>query len=188
MSRKLYTFGSNTNTTKTVSGASLLRQSGLNLDMKELERVGFGTAVDTLTISTAPLAEALTSCQSVLSQMDTVNSSQISDEVKEIDKSFSNGDFPEKVLSFVKKKDHINLKPKRFGDDSIWEIDACTKEDCPQRQQCNLNFTSHDICIWSILHCRLSNPEELLSIIKEIASYMKKADKELEDRLGNKSF
>lgn len=55
-----------------------------------------------------------------------------------------------------------------FGDNSIWEIDACTKEDCPQRQQCNLNFTSHEICIWSVLHCRLNKPEELLSIIKEI--------------------
>ena len=176
------------NPNKALSGADILRQSDLSLDMKELERVGFGTAVDTLTISTSPIDEALTSCQSVLSQMDTVNSSQISNEVKEIDQSFSNGDFPEKVLSFVKKKDYSNLKPKTFGNPTIWEINACTKEDCPQRQQCNLNFTSHKTCIWSVLHCRLNKYVELFSIIEEIALYMKKADKELGDRLENKSF
>lgn len=96
VSSKLYTsptVGSTKKISTTITGADLLRQSDLQLDMKELARVGFGTAVDTLTISTAPIEEALTSCQGVLTQMDTINSSQISDEVKEIDKSFSNGDY-----------------------------------------------------------------------------------------------
>lgn len=171
--------------TTALSGTDILRQSGLSFDMKELERLGFGTE-NTLTISTAPLTEALVDCRNVLSQMDTINSSQISNEVKEIDQSFSNGDFPEKVLSFVEKQDYDKLKPKMFG--NSWDIDACLKEDCSQRQQCNLTFTSHKMCIWSVIHCRLNNLEELLSIIKEIAMYMKNADEELGERLENKSF
>lgn len=140
-----------------------------------------------ITISTAPIERALTECQKILGQMDTVNSSQISSDVKEIDASFSNGDFPEKVISFVDKKD---LRAKKFGDNNPdkWDISACTKEDCPHRQQCNLNFTSYEICIWSIVHCRLNKPQELLDIIKEIAIYMKKVDKELGDKLENKGF
>lgn len=137
-------------------------------------------------VSKASIAEALASCQSALSQM---NATQINDEVREIEKSFSSGDFPEKVISFVNNKKRFKQQQSYFKEQQEdWDISACTKEDCPHRQECNLNFTSFEICIWSIIHCRLNKSQELMEIIEEIALYMKKADKELEDRLENKSF